>query len=404
MTLVRTRWGRAGGLVLTAGLAIAIASLFGGAPPPNTADVALVERGDLAIDVPAAGVIAAARSVDVTAPISSNPHFFKIARLTPEGTLVQAGDTIMQLDAQEVTRQLEDDQAEASKTSDARAKRQLEYELLLHDLRVRIEEARVLMEAAALKRDIEPHLISSQERRTFQLELEQATQAHTLLRDKLTATEQMMASELAVLDRTLANSELRVRQGLGLQASLVVAAPIAGTLLYKVMADGAKRKVGEQTCHHEIILQIPDLSSLRIDAMVNEYDAGQVRVGQPVRIRLDALPDVAVTGRITVVGTALQTRRDNPIKVVDVTIVMDPVDAQLSPGMTASARIEVTRVTNTLLAPLRFVYERDGRVFALVAPRGGSFEEREIHPGRRNGTLVEVLDGLAEGDRLTTQS
>jgi len=404
MTPARTRWVRPGGIALAAGLAIMTAwTLLGGAPPV-AGSLARAERGDLAIDVAAAGVLAAARSVDVTAPISSNPHFFKIARLTPEGARVQPGDTLMELDAQDVTRQLEDDEAEAGKTADARAKRELEYDLLLRDLRVRIEEARVLLEAAALKREIEPHLISSQERRAFQLELEQATQAHSLLGAKLAATEQMMASELAVLGRTLANIDLRVRQARDLQASLVVKAPIAGTLLYKVMADGAKRRVGEQTCHHEVILQIPDLSTLRVDATVNEQDAGQVRVGQPVRIRLDALPDIPVTGRVAAVGTALQTKRDNPIKVVDIRIEIDPVDAQLSPGMTAAARIEVSRVAQTLLVPVSFLYERDGVVFARVVGRGGRPEERAIRPGRRNGTRVEVLDGLVEGDMLVTPS
>jgi len=45
-----------------------------------------------------------------------------------------------------------------------------------------------------------------------------------------------------------------------------------------------KRKVGEQTCHHEVILQIPDLSTLRLEAMVEEAYAGRVQPGQTVRI------------------------------------------------------------------------------------------------------------------------
>lgn len=392
---------QAAGAAIVATLAAAAAwrVLAGAGPARAQGDV--VRRGPLAIEAPATGVLAAARSVDVTAPISANPHFFKIARLAPEGVRVRSGDTIMELDVQEVKRQAEDDRAEAGKTKDQRGKRQLEYDLMLRDLRVRIEEARVQEEAAGLRQSIEPHLLPAQERRQYQLEFEQAREAHALLDARLAATAQMKTSELAVLDRTLANVELRLQRARALQEALTVKAPIAGTLIYKVMADGAKRKVGEQTCHHEVILQIPDLSTLRIEAMVNEEHAGALRVGQLARIRLDALPDLPLTGRVTAVGAALHTKRDNPIKVVDVLVDLGRPDARLSPGMTATLRIEVDRVADALLAPLQFVHERDGRAFLRVAGPDGRIEERVVRPGRRSGPLVEILEGAAEGDRLS---
>jgi biotin carboxyl carrier protein len=393
---------RAAGLAAAGAVALVAFRWLGGGAPAR-ADVEIVRRGDLTIDVPASGVLTAERSVNLTAPISSNPHFFRIARLAPEGTVVKPGDTLMELEAQEVKRQIEDDGAEAGKTKDQRAKRQLEYDLLVRDLRVRIEEARVRRETAALKNAVDAELLSAQQRREFQLELEQATQAQALLQDRLAATEQMGKGELAALDQTLANIGLRLERTRALQEALVVKAPIAGTLVYKVMADGAKRKVGEQTCHHEIILQLPDLSTLRVQATVNEQHAGSVQPGQVARIRLDALPDATLTGRILEVGTALRTTRDNPIKLVDVVVQMEPTDLRLNPGMTASMRIEVERVPGALLAPLRFVYERDGRVFTRVRLRDGRVEERAIRPGPRNDTVVQVLDGVSEGETLASE-
>jgi HlyD family secretion protein len=394
------RLGRvAGGLAVLAGIAVGGSRLLGGAGTASVQDD-VVRRGALTIDVPATGMLAARRSIDITAPISSDPHFFKIARIVAEGTLVRQGDTILELDAIEVTRRIEDDQAELEKTQSARRKRQLEYDLILRDLRVRLEEARVAEETATLKQGIEAHLISSHERRQFALEYEQAKQARALLRERLTATEQMMHSELTVLDRTLSNVELRLAASRALQNGLSVKAPMDGTLLYKVMADGAKRKVGEQTCHHEIILQIPDLSTLRVQAMVNEQHAGVVRVGQPVTVRLDALPDVVLTGRVAEVGLALTLKKDNPIRVVDTIIDIDKTDARLGPGMTATARIEVDRADDVLLVPERTLYARADRTYAQVVHPDGRLEERAVRVGRRGQSLVEIVAGLRDGERV----
>jgi hypothetical protein len=361
---------------------------------------ASVRRGDLVLEAPAAGLIVAARSVDITAPISNDPHMFKIARLTPEGTRVQQGDTIMELDSQEVAQKLAEYQAEVNRTREELSKRRLEYDLQLRDLRVRIEQTRVKRETAALKAEVEPHLISAQERRQNALEHEQATLEHRLLEEKLSATSRMMTSELAVLDKSLANARLRQERSQALQRSCLVKAPIGGTLVYKVMVDGAKRKVGEQTCHHEIILQIPDLSTLRLLAAVEETHAAVVRAGQSVRVRLDALPDMALTGRIAEAGTLLHTRRDSPIKVIDVVIDIDDADARLSPGMTATAQIEVERISNALLTPLGSVFERDGRVLVRVVAPSGRVDERVVRPGRRNQEFLQVIEGVREGERV----
>jgi hypothetical protein len=299
-----------------------------------------------------------------------------------------------------VAQRLQEYEADVSKMAEARSKRTLEYDLLRRDLRVRIEQARVNTEAAALKNGVDAELMAAQERRQLQLDLEQATREQALLREKLAATERMMNAELAVLDKTLANVRLRLDKALALRQACIVKAPIAGTLVYKVMADGAKRKVGEQTCHHEVILQIPDLATLRLQATVDEGTASGVRGGQRVRIRLDALPDATLTGTVTEAGTVLHTTRDSPVKVIDVVIALDRRSERLSPGMTATARIEVERVANALLVPLRNLYERDGHVFARVHEPDGRIVERRVRTGRRNRELVEVLEGIQEGERL----
>lgn len=367
----------------------------------GAANFETVRRSDLTLEVPIIGALGAARSVDITAPISNDPHFFKIARMTPEGARVEAGQMVMELDTQEINQKLREYQAELGKNEEELTKRRLEYDVQVRDLHVALEEAKVKLETTRHKLDVDPELMSARDRKQFQIEFEQADQQSKLLTQKLKSIEQMSKAELSVFENNIAKIRLRVRQTEERQKACAVKAPIAGTLIYKVLSGNVKRKVGEQTCHHEVILQIPDLTTLRLEAMVEEAYAGRVRPGQSVRIKVDALPDEKLTGKIVAVSSVLRMRRwDNPVKVVDAVIELEQKVGKLSPGMTATGQVEIENVTNVLLAPIRAVREKGGQVIVNVPGSDGRSEERAIRVGRKNQQFVEVLEGLREGEKV----
>jgi multidrug efflux pump subunit AcrA (membrane-fusion protein) len=93
-------------------------------------------------------------------------------------------------------------------------------------------------------------------------------------------------------------------------------------------------------------------------------------------------------------------RWDNPVKVIDALIELEQKLGKLSPGMTATGQIEVERIPNALLAPVKAVRERGGLVIVRVPGADGRDEERTIRVGRRNQQFIEVLEGLREGDKL----
>jgi hypothetical protein len=68
--------------------------------------------------------------------------------------------------------------------------------------------------------------------------------------------------------------------------------------------------------------------------MVEEAYAGRVEPGQTVRIRVDALPDEKLNGKVISVSSVLRMRRrDNPVNVVDMVIELEQAVGKLSPGM-----------------------------------------------------------------------
>ncbi|MCI0387671.1 MAG: efflux RND transporter periplasmic adaptor subunit [Acidobacteria bacterium] len=367
----------------------------------GSANFETVRRGDLTLEVPIIGALGAARSVDITAPISNDPHFFKIARMTPEGERVEAGQMVMELDTQEINQKLREYQAELGKNEEELTKRRLEYDVQVRDLHVALEEAKVKLETTRHKLEADPEIQSARERKQFQIEFEQADQQSKLLTQKLKSIELMSKAELSVFENNIAKIRLRVQQTEERQKACAVKAPIAGTLIYKILSGNVKRKVGEQTCHHEVILQIPDLTTLRLEAMVEEAYAGRVQPGQIVRIKVDALPDEKLTGKVVSVSSVLRMRRwDNPVKVVDAVIELEQKIGKLSPGMTATGQVEIESVTNVLLAPIKAVREKGGQVIVNVPGSDGRGQERAIRVGRKNQQFVEVLEGLREGEKV----
>lgn len=142
-----------------------------------------------------------------------------------------------------------------------------------------------------------------------------------------------------------------------------------------------------------------DLGQFHMDVLVDEIDVRQVQVGQPVGIRVDALPDQELTGKITEIAPVASNI--NGVIAYQVTIVPDPSDAPLRSGMSATASITTANVDEALLAPNRFIQlDRDtGKAFVyrMVA---GQPALQEVELGLRNERESQVTAGLDDGDEI----
>jgi HlyD family secretion protein len=389
--------------VVVAALTVAFwpAERSGTSTPAHRGNVVLVRRGDLTIEVPATGSFVARQAVDIGPPSVEGLWNFKIARLVNEGVSVKAGDLLIEFDGQEVNQRLTEQEAERDKTREELNKRKLEYDVQLRDLRIRVEEARVNLEKARHKAEVDASLMSMQDYRQAQIQLEMAETEDQRLKQKHQATERMMKAELGALQNNLDNSLRRVSELQAQQKALKITAPAAGVVIFKTDWNGEKKRVGQSAWRLEIIMQIPDLSTLRLEAMVEEANAGGVGAGQKARIRIDAFPETELKGRVTSVGSVLRTKRwDTPVKVVDAVIELEHLGEKLLPGMTATALVEVSRIPDVLLVPVKAIREIKGRAVALVEGPDGRAEERAVRVGSRNADSIEIREGLKEGEKV----
>lgn len=192
--------------------------------------------------------------------------------------------------------------------------------------------------------------------------------------------------------------ETRLRQ-LGANANedgtITITAPISGTVADREATPGESgQDAGKQ------ILTIVNGSSVQASGNIYEKDLNQVRVGQPVRVKVNGLNDRTFNGRISVVGSTVQ----GETRVVPVKVELDNTDGALKPGMFAEIEVLTDRTSVLVLAvPKSAIVETNDKKKIVFVQNGNAFQATDITLGRESGELVEVTNGLFDGDKVVTQ-
>ncbi|HPT28312.1 MAG TPA: hypothetical protein PLZ95_17975, partial [Bryobacteraceae bacterium] len=129
-------------------------------------------------------------------------------------------------------------------------------------------------------------------------------------------------------------------------------------------------------------------------------------LGQPLKIRVDAIPDKEFEAELTWVSpiAALEFSRSRTAeKSFPAHALLKQLDPRLRPGMSASAEIVIDRQPSSLLIPLKASFSQGGKPMVWVQ-RGQGFEVRPIEVGRRNDSDIMVTAGLREGDRVALEN
>ena len=142
---------------------------------------------------------------------------------------------------------------------------------------------------------------------------------------------------------------------------------------------------------------IVDLDRLQLNAYVDEVDIGKIAQGQSAVFTVDAFPARDFTGRVAAIYPTA-TIQDNVVKYVVSVDIEGGSGGLLRPEMTANVRIQLEERT-VLAVPVRALGREDGRSVVYVQ-YGDRAEARAVRSGWRDGPWVEIVEGLAAGDRV----
>jgi HlyD family secretion protein len=389
------------GLLAVAGAGAAVLLMGRGEIPVRAVTL---NREDMVISVSATatGSVESEAEVNLRAEVAG--RILKL--LVDEGDRVAEGQVVAELDPREIDAQLGLARAELATTRARLAEEQAGIGVLGERIRTRIDETRATRDRTAkdLERMRALHAegaVARQQVDGAQAESEVASAAHAAAvaeRDQLTVKEHQVAAARAAV----AQREAQIRLLQVQRSRMRLRSPIAGLVTRRLANEGEVVGLGggSTVTLGGPLFTLVDLSRLYIRASVDEYDARMVRLGQEVRVSLDAMPDRTFRGRVYKISPAVSGERQEA-RTFSVRVAPEEWRDLLKPGMSADVEVIVARRADALAIPSQALVDREGRkrVYRIVE---GQARLTEVKVGESNWYATEILEGLQAGDQVIT--
>ena len=390
-----------------AGLAIVIA-IAGASGVGRGASVevptTLVTKGDFIDYLQVRGEVKAVRSVPLTAPTTGGGDL-QILELAKNGMTIKKGDVVVKFDPMTVQRALNDRRSEFKQADEEIGKTQAQYRISQQQAETDLMKARYDVRRAEL--DTVPHqFLSRMEREQKQLALADAKARLGEAERKQNALRDIEKADLGSKGQKRDKARFDMEHAERQLGALEIFAPVDGVVAimpnWRSCCPPPDFKPGDRAWPGQIIAEVPDLSTLRVTARLEEAERGRMQPGQRVVVRADAVPDKELIGKIGDISALARVDFSSwpPQRNFDLIVQIDQMDPRMRPGMNTSVRVAVDRVANAVLIPARAIFEKEGRSVAYVLrPRGG-WDERVVQIARRGQEQLVVREGVEEGDRV----
>jgi len=190
------------------------------------------------------------------------------------------------------------------------------------------------------------------------------------------------ASSVQVAEARLKLAEARL-------AKMRIAAPFDGVVGIRNVSIGDYVKDGTD------LVNIEDVRTLKADFRLPERFLTQLKVGQPVEVVADALPNERFAGTIE----AINPRIDSSGRALELRARLDNTQVRLRPGMFVRVRVIVGERGDALMVPEQAIVPAGDDFFAFKVVDGKAVRAK-VRPGVRRDGRVEIVEGLASGDQV----
>ena len=364
----------------------------------ETADV---KKGEFIIDVVVPGELRAQQSKIIEVPRNLQGSL-QVIWLVSEGQRVEAGDALVKFDISSFQDQM-------TQNIDNIATKMTELDELITKQATDSANRAMQLEIAELSfKQSELTFLSAQfesENRRRQMEITMKKANLSLVNTKQSlATQEKNA--VKALERKLNEIEQVKDKMTEIQNQIdqsTLYAPIPGLVVYtKSTQGGSEEKVkrGDTVFRGRQLMELPDLTGMKVVTSINEVDVSIVKPRQEVIITLDANKDIVIYGTVSFIasiGRRASTSTGNTIKVFDVEIAVENPDESLRPGMTATSQIITDRIEDVVYVPRQSVIEANGETFVYVKD-SGSYKKTTVVVAQKNKDFIVIKEGLTPGE------
>lgn len=183
----------------------------------------------------------------------------------------------------------------------------------------------------------------------------------------------------------------------------VITTPISGVVIGKPISTGQTVAPGIST--PMVLMVVGDLSSMQIEALVDESDIGKIKVGQNVKFSVDSFDGEVFDGVVRLVSKKSLTQQN----VIYYTVYVKVLDTKgkLIPGMTARSNIMIEQSNDVIYIPRTAVKDVGKKKFVQIVTSENSkdgIKEVQVETGLFGENGIEIKSGLSEGDTVVMRS
>jgi HlyD family secretion protein len=407
--LLRTRRTNEGAFLLALMLAGSnVACRQGTVMPGGDADIptATVKEVDLQLKVFTKGALHTEQSRVISAPPIAGGTL-QIIQLAAAGAQVRTGDVVLEFDPSQQEYNLAQNHSDLAQADQEIVKARADAAVQTAEDQTALLKAKYAVRKAELEVS-KNELLSQIDGQKNILALDEAKRALTQLEQDIRSHSASNNAALAISQEKHHKAQLAMDRAQENIKSMRITSPIDGLMVIHGNRDSTggvffggmtlpDYHVGDQVNPGSSIAEVIDGSHLEISAQVDEIDRTNLKTGQSVDIKIDALPGEIFAGKVRTVGgaTAREFWDDNTKHKFDVVVQLDHLDPRLRPGFEARLSILSDHLTRAVSLPAQAVFEHDGKKI-VYCERGRSFEMQEVKV-RALSEGQAILEGIPVG-------
>ncbi len=388
-------------------IVVTVAALIGGgfavmrlreAEAATSLPTAPARKGEFLVITRCRGELHARRSVQITAP--TNVPDLRVVWLAPQNSPVKEGDVVIRFDGSSAKQQLQEKEAALKQAQATLEQAEAEARITAEADRRDLSGAGYDLEKAKLEVSRQ-EILSAIQGEEAKINLGLSENKLRVQKATVGLHEASGRSKLASLTRVRDQAQYEVDLTKDRLARMEVKTPLTGVIIYMPnyssgWMNAKPFKVGDQAWPGATLAEIPDLKTLEMESKVEEIDRGRISVGNDVKIRLDALPEMTISAKLNELSSMTQASFDWPptfnfrayARLAD-------ADARLRPEMNGSMDVVIRRIPDAISVPAKAVFTKNGKPIVYVQSAKG-YAAREVEVQARNPDEVAV-SGLAAG-------
>lgn len=417
-----------GGILLGLGVfqSLQVADAPQAAVAPTAVATVAAEKTDFTRSIRISGTVGATNFAMIRAPRMEGGRDrgggsgLTIQTLAEPGTIVAAGDVVAEFESKRTVDMLDTYESMLAQTKALTGTRKAEIliatETLRQDYRTtksEAEKSELDLQTAEVRSEIQAEI--------FDLLAQEGRASSEQLEHEVRLQETANEAEVRSLDITVEQDRKRMDRTKADLDKMKIRTPVGGLVVIETMfsrGNFQQAAPGDMVYGGSFFMRIVDMSNMAVFAQLNQADSQLVALGAPVKVQLDAYPDVQFdavvrsVGAMAVSGGGGGGRRGPPgsmgsrgewIKQVPVEIEISETDERIQPDLSASGDIVIERLDDVLVVP-RAAVAKAGGANVVWVEEGDSFVEREVEIGPVSDVDAVVLAGLREGEVIAAQA